>query len=31
VAGVAQMALVWIAARGPGFACGLRRPRLTPE
>ena len=31
IAGVAQMALVWIAAARAGFALRLRRPRLTPE
>ncbi|WP_163849057.1 murein biosynthesis integral membrane protein MurJ [Pseudooceanicola aestuarii] len=31
VAGVAQLALVWIAARRAGFAVRLARPRLTPD
>ncbi|MBB93509.1 MAG: murein biosynthesis integral membrane protein MurJ [Rhodobacteraceae bacterium] len=31
VAGVAQMALVWIAARRAGFDLRPRLPRLTPE
>jgi len=31
VAGVAQLALVWEAARRAGFRLVLRRPRLTPE
>lgn len=31
VAGVAQFALVWIAAARAGFALRPRRPRLTPE
>jgi len=31
LAGVAQLALVWIAAKRAGFALNLRRPRLTPE
>ena len=31
VAGVGQLALVWIAASRAGFALRLRRPRLTPE
>lgn len=31
VAGVAQFALVWEAARRAGFTLTLRRPRLTPE
>ncbi|MEM8728817.1 MAG: murein biosynthesis integral membrane protein MurJ [Pseudomonadota bacterium] len=31
VAGVAQLALVWIAARQAGFGLRWRRPRLTPE
>ena len=31
VAGVAQLALVWIAASRAGFALRPRRPRLTPE
>ncbi|MEM6309709.1 MAG: murein biosynthesis integral membrane protein MurJ [Pseudomonadota bacterium] len=31
VAGVAQLALVWIAAKRARFALRLRRPRLTPE
>lgn len=30
-AGVAQLALVWIAAARAGFALRPRRPRLTPE
>ena len=31
IAGVAQMALVWWAARGAGFALRLRWPRMTPD
>ena len=31
VAGIAQLALVWNAARRAGFALRLRRPRWTPE
>ncbi len=31
VAGVAQLALVWIAAARAGFPLRLRRPRMTPE
>lgn len=31
VAGVAQLALLWIAAKRAGFRIMLRRPRLTPE
>ncbi|NNU78894.1 murein biosynthesis integral membrane protein MurJ [Halovulum dunhuangense] len=31
VAGIAQLALVWGAARRAGFTVRLRRPRLTPE
>jgi putative peptidoglycan lipid II flippase len=31
VAGVAQLALVWIAARRAGFKMRLERPRLTPD
>lgn len=31
VAGVAQMALVWIAAQRAGFRIKLQRPRLTPQ
>ena len=31
VAGVAQLALVWIAARRAGFHVHLQRPRLTPD
>ncbi|MCF2869631.1 murein biosynthesis integral membrane protein MurJ [Octadecabacter sp. G9-8] len=31
IAGVAQLALVWWAARRAGFTFGLRRPRLTPD
>ncbi len=31
VAGVAQLALVWIAAKRAGFRLTLRRPRLTPD
>ncbi len=31
VAGVCQMALVWVAARRAGFDIRLRRPRWTPE
>ncbi|NDV00105.1 murein biosynthesis integral membrane protein MurJ [Pseudoroseicyclus tamaricis] len=31
VGGVAQLALVWIAARRAGFRLALRRPRLTPD
>ena len=31
VAGVAQMVLVWAAARRAGFPLRLRRPRLSPE
>ncbi|ROU01118.1 murein biosynthesis integral membrane protein MurJ [Histidinibacterium lentulum] len=31
VAGVAQLALLWIAAHRAGFTIRLRRPRLTPE
>ncbi|SDJ90087.1 murein biosynthesis integral membrane protein MurJ [Aliiruegeria lutimaris] len=31
VAGVAQLALVWIAASRAGFRLVMRRPRLTPD
>ncbi|MHC0052414.1 murein biosynthesis integral membrane protein MurJ [Actibacterium sp. D379-3] len=31
VAGLAQMALVWVAASRAGFRLTLRRPRMTPE
>ncbi|EBA16482.1 integral membrane protein MviN [Roseobacter sp. SK209-2-6] len=31
IAGLAQMALVWIAAKRAGFALLPRRPRLTPD
>ena len=31
VAGIAQMALVWVAAHRAGFTLTLRRPRLSPE
>ena len=31
VAGVAQLALVWVAAARAGFGMRLRRPRWTPE
>ncbi len=31
VAGIAQMALVWVAAKRAGFALRLRRPKVTPE
>jgi putative peptidoglycan lipid II flippase len=31
VAGLAQLALVWIAARRAGFKMRLERPRLTPD
>lgn len=31
VAGVAQLAVLWIAVRRAGFAMRFRRPRLTPE
>ncbi|MGH1353915.1 MAG: murein biosynthesis integral membrane protein MurJ [Thalassovita sp.] len=31
VAGVAQLALVWIAARRAGFKMRVERPRLTPD
>ncbi|MTJ03783.1 MAG: murein biosynthesis integral membrane protein MurJ [Sediminimonas qiaohouensis] len=31
VAGIAQLALVWTAARRAGFTMPLRRPRWTPE
>ncbi|MBD3680155.1 MAG: murein biosynthesis integral membrane protein MurJ [Rhodobacteraceae bacterium] len=31
VAGIAQMALVWMAAARAGYPLKLRRPRLTPE
>jgi len=31
IAGVAQLALVWIAASRAGFRLTLKRPRLTPE
>ncbi|MEZ5777877.1 MAG: murein biosynthesis integral membrane protein MurJ [Paracoccaceae bacterium] len=31
VTGLAQLALVWIAAARMGFALRLRRPRLTPD
>lgn len=31
VAGVAQMALVWVAASRAGFRLRLKRPRYTPE
>ena len=30
-AGVAQLALVWVAARKAGFHIHLKRPRLTPD
>ena len=30
-AGIAQLALVWFAARRAGFTLGLSRPRLTPD
>jgi len=31
VAGVAQLAMLWVAVRRAGFAMRFRRPRLTPE
>ena len=31
VAGVAQLALLWVAVQRAGFAMRFRRPRLTPE
>jgi len=31
IAGVAQLALLWVAAHRAGFPIRLRRPRLTPE
>ena len=31
VAGVAQMALLWFAARQAGYTLWLRRPRITPD
>lgn len=31
LAGVAQLALVWTAARRAGFGMALRRPRMTPD
>nr|WP_239030062.1 murein biosynthesis integral membrane protein MurJ [Nereida sp. MMG025] len=31
IAGLAQLALVWIAARRAGFSMALRRPRMTPD
>lgn len=31
VAGVAQLAVLWVAAARAGFAMHLRRPRLSPE
>ncbi len=31
VAGIAQLALLWIATRRAGIAIRLKRPRLTPE
>nr|WP_237072560.1 murein biosynthesis integral membrane protein MurJ [Pseudaestuariivita rosea] len=31
LAGIAQMALVWVAAKRAGFKLTLKRPRLTPE
>ena len=31
VAGIAQLALVWVAASRAGFRLGFSRPRLTPE
>ena len=31
MAGLAQLVLVWIAARRAGFALRLKRPRLTPD
>ena len=31
VAGIAQLALVWIAARNAGFTLRLTRPRLSPD
>lgn len=31
IAGVAQLLLVWFAAKRAGFAMSLRRPRLTPD
>ncbi|MGJ8625138.1 MAG: murein biosynthesis integral membrane protein MurJ, partial [Yoonia sp.] len=31
VAGIAQLALVWVAARRAGFTLSLRIPRMTPE
>lgn len=30
-AGIAQMALVWVAAHRTGFTLTLRRPRMTPD
>jgi putative peptidoglycan lipid II flippase len=31
IAGIAQMALVWVAAKRAGYPLRLRRPRMTPE
>ncbi len=31
VAGLAQLVMLWFAARNAGFPLALRRPRLTPE
>ena len=31
VAGIAQLALVWIAAKRAGYPLRLRRPKITPE
>ncbi|WP_187428946.1 putative lipid II flippase MurJ [Roseobacter fucihabitans] len=31
VAGIAQFALLWVAARRAGFVLKLKRPRLTPD
>ena len=31
VAGIAQLALVWYAARAAGFPLRIKRPRMTPE
>ncbi|QJF50034.1 murein biosynthesis integral membrane protein MurJ [Roseobacter ponti] len=31
VAGVAQMALLWVAVRRAGFTIRIKRPRLTPD
>ncbi|GAA0308458.1 murein biosynthesis integral membrane protein MurJ [Rhodovulum strictum] len=31
VAGIAQLALVWVAASRAGFRLTIRRPRMTPE